>query len=353
MWRSRHRMICVGIGVCLLLLDSFCMPAFATSSSSVVGSLNSPYRDVDGIWYTSRFCTLAPVHSCVVRYGQEAIDGIGVRISDDELAAIRSVMVKSGSASQMQYDCLCRQIDVIVLSAKVRMAREDEQRRQEIAKQVEQQKRDEENLRKQKLSDVRQLIATTAVNAAGTTQGEHLTSGKSGDEGAFTRPSDDRLAYYNQLHDAACAVRNGHDNAAYASCTQAVSHVIRCTADDGIWCMGPGDMLQYLTQSTQWEEVPKSSGSNYTDVCQPGDIIAWADETGSGHDAIFVGNSAVRQRDASSDCNVYEANYSTSCYPGLTRYDGTIGDNVHVFRFVGVPSQAPLAVSEGLVPKIS
>lgn len=210
---------------------------------------------------------------------------------------------------------------------------------------------EQERLREERrVQDTRELIARTAVKAAGTTRGSHIGTGKYDGDGAFDRPSDPRLAFFNQLHDAAeesSTGWEGHFNSAYASCTQATGDVIRCCADNDIWQRGPEDMLSYLRNSDKWLDVTTSG--TFDSVCQPGDIIA-----SSGHDSIYVGHDMTHERDATSNCNVYEASYGSSdrqgVYAGLSEHMERIDcQSTRIFRFVGRTNQAPAAIERGLV----
>lgn len=309
---------------------------------SVVINPFSPFADDNGTMQSVLIASCF-ARGNVNRNAHAAFQTIGNRITNDERQRLEEIMKKASTMSASDERSLIADIDMVVDDATKRIQEEDKKALEEARK------RDE-----YRLNEIRELIATTAVKAAGTTQGDRIGTGKMDGAGAFDRPSDPRFDYYNQLHDAAMTVNNGteHDNQAYASCTQGTSHVIRCTADCRIWDMGPTDMLAYLQGSPQWMDVNGGRDiGTFDETCQPGDIIAW-----DGHDAIYVGHDATRARDASSNANVYEASYGAGRegrYPGLSEYNGHIWDGVHIFRFVGKADQAPEAIRRGLVTNLT
>lgn len=73
-------------------------------------------------------------------------------------------------------------------------------------------------------------------------------------------------------------------------------------------------------------------GTPLADMCQPGDVLC-----NSGHTALYVGNEVVRRRYPDSDCDVYEASYSTDTYPHLTHH-GTY-EGMTAYRHVGEPGR--------------
>lgn len=270
---------------------------------------------------------------------EDARQAIGERISDDESQRLDTLTQEVTTCTPDAANGMAIEAGNVAEQAKQRIADEDaraeQERKERLAAQV---------------KSAQELIAATAVRAAGTTQGDHISNGMPDGSGCFVRPTDSRFDYYNAIHDAAMESVTGHDNQAYASCTQAVGHVVRCAADQGIWDMSPDDMYAYLSTSDKWAMVSDgSNGASADEICQPGDVITWLG--GIGHDCLYVGHDAVHAVDPSSNCNVYEASYTGGLYPGLSTYGSLNG--MHVFRYVGAPNQVQAAIDRGLVPDIT
>lgn len=122
-----------------------------------------------------------------------------------------------------------------------------------------------------------------------------------------------------------------HENAAYASCTQAVAMIARATVDPDMWMIDPGDLRTYCANSNKWDEAGRFSGHS-ADWLEPGDVLC---DTGDDHTALWVGNDLVRMKYPDSTANVYEAHSSFASYPELRT--GTMGSYDYVvYRFNGI-----------------
>ena len=169
----------------------------------------------------------------------------------------------------------------------------------------------------------RESIAKLAVRVAATVDNPYRV-GSSNVWDASMAPDGEAAQEYIKIVDAYTKqyhnVDGDNSNPAYASCTQAVGHIVRATVDPNINTDSTESMRNYLDHNSDlWEYVGTvGPGQNSTSILQPGDILTTENNQ---HTTLWVGNDLVRQKYPDSSANVFEADVGTGQWPNLTYQD--------------------------------
>lgn len=166
----------------------------------------------------------------------------------------------------------------------------------------------------------REAIAKLAVRVASTVQNPHRVGSANVWDASLApagKPAQEYIKICDTYTKAYHTTSGDSDNPAYASCTQAVGHIVRAVVDPNFETNSTEQAYEYLRNSGIWDYVGTfGPGCKPTFGLLPGDVL-----TNDSHTIMWVGNDLVRQKYPDSTANIFEADVGTGLWPNLDYQD--------------------------------